>query len=108
LFTEVETLKGHLRYAQSRGMGDSVSWGASLTSNTYVLQRNGATASTIWPGENSATHTLPGGVTITTGAGTSITFDSWGSPGSSDIALTLSAGGESQSITITGETGFIP
>jgi hypothetical protein len=55
------------------------------------------------PNENSPTHTLPDGITVT---GSTVTFDEWGSPGASNIDLTMSAGGGT--ITITKNTGFIP
>ncbi len=107
LVSEEDIMKGHLRYAQFRAMGDKVSWGISFTSNSYTLQKNGAPASSNLPNENSANHTLQTGVSITAGAGTTITFDEWGSPGLSNILITLSVGTDSRTITVTRNTGFI-
>ena len=107
LISEVGTLKGHLRYAQLRAMSDTVSWGTAYTSSSYTLQKNGAMAPSNLPNEDSATHAFQSGVSITSGAST-ISFDEWGSPGGSDISITLSAGTDSRTITVTKNTGFIP
>ena len=105
LISEVEILKTHLRYAQSRAMSDTVSWGIVLGVNSYTLQRNGIPISyPSLPNENSATHNFQDGVTKTGGA-PNVTFDIWGS----SVAATgkLSAG-SAQVITVTANTGFIP
>ena len=107
LASEEATMKGHLRYALFRAMGDNVSWGISFTPNSYTLQKNGAPASSNLPNENSPVHNLQAGITITSGAGTTITFDEWGSPGLSDILITLSVGPDSRTVTVTRNTGFI-
>ena len=107
LSSEVETLKTHLRYAQARAMSDEFSWKIDFTGNSYTLSRGDTPF--ILPNENSSTHTLTNGVPITTGAGSTLTFDTWGSPGEITITLTLSSGGSPPSIiTITKNTGFIP
>ncbi len=108
LASEVEILKTHLRYAQSRAMNDNVSWGIYFIDNKhYTLQRNGEEISNpSLPNENSATHKLQDGVTKT-GGSANVTFDIWGSPGTIDIPLTLKAG-ETRGITVTANTGFIP
>ena len=107
LATEEATMKGHLRYAQFRAMGDKVSWGMSFTANSYTLQQNGTPASSNLPNENSPDHNLQAGVSITAGAGTTITFNEWGSPGVSDVLITLSDGTDSRTVTVTRNTGFI-
>ncbi len=107
LVSEEDIMKGHLRYAQFRAMSDNVSWGISFTTNSFTLQKNGAPASSNLPNENSAIHNLQGGVSITAGAGTTVTFDEWGSPGLSDILITLSVGTDSRTVTVTRNTGFI-
>ena len=107
LASEEATMKGHLRYAQFRAMGDKVSWGISFTANSYTLQKNGAPASYNLPNENSAAHNLQAGVSITAGVGTTVSFDEWGSPGLFDILITLSVGADSRTVTVTRNTGFI-
>lgn len=108
LVAEEATLKGHLRFAQLRAMNDRVSWGIALGANAYVLQRNGAPAPYDLPGEGSPIHNLQGGISVTLGAGTTVTFDQWGSPGPANTTITLSSGMDSRTIPITRNTGFIP
>jgi len=116
LITEAEILKSNLRYAQIRAMNDTVTWGISLTgSTTYTLIRTAGTAPNL-PGDpsNSATHTLTGSVTISSGVGTTMLFNEWGAPvdGSgtpfnTNTTITLSLGGQSSTVTITKNTGYI-
>ncbi|MGV8059386.1 MAG: prepilin-type N-terminal cleavage/methylation domain-containing protein [Smithellaceae bacterium] len=117
---EVEILKANLRFAQYRALSDAdtnygvnnVTWGISLSGNSYTLQHNGVIATTYFPGENSATHNLPSGISITQGAGTIITYNIWGSPSAvpvtTNIAITLTDGSSPKTITVTQNTGFIP
>ena len=105
---EVDALKSHLRYAQSLAMNEipPIRWGIQLNSSSYSLVKydgdSEQTHTFNLPGESSATHNFKSGVSAN--GSTLVLFDEWGSPGSSDVNLTV--GGES--ITITGETGFIP
>ena len=62
LATEVEILKSHLRYAQSRAMSDTVSWGIAFSVEFYTLQRGGSTSTSSLPNDDSSTHNLQGGV----------------------------------------------
>jgi len=111
---EVEILKANLRYAQFRALSDAditygvndVTWGIKINgSSSYTLQRNGADASTNFPGENSPTHTMASGIEI---SGSNVTFDIWGSPGGSDIQFTITDKASPKTITVTKNTGFIP
>jgi len=108
LVSEEGILKDHLRYAQFRAMSDQVAWGISLSVNSYTLKKGAAIAPYALPGEDSQVHTLPSGVSVSAGSGTTILFDQWGSPGAVDQSVTLSAGPDSRTITITKNTGFIP
>ena len=108
LVSEEGILKNHLRYAQFRAMSDQVAWGISLSGNSYTLQKDGAIAPYVLPGEDSQVHMLPSGVSVSAGSGTIILFDQWGSPGIVDQSITLSAGSDSRTITIIKNTGFIP
>ena len=105
---EIETLKTHLRYSQIRAMSHNESWGIKIKSGTsYTLQKDGSTAPVNLPNEDSATHSLADGVLATPGT-KDITFDDLGSPGNSDIVITLKKQGKnSHTLTITQETGFI-
>lgn len=108
LVAEEATLKGHLRFAQLRAMNDQVPWGIAFVGNAYTLLRNGVPAPYDLPGADSAVHNLPGGISITLGAGTTVTFDQWGSPGPANRTIILSTGMDARAIPITGNTGFIP
>jgi MSHA pilin protein MshC len=117
LISEVEILKTHLRYAQSRAMSDvALSWEIVISEDEdgylYTLQRNGDLISypdddlisyPSLPNEDSATHRLQDGVTASSA---NITFDIWGSSGAKTI--TLSTDDDSRNITVTANTGFIP
>ena len=115
LITEAEILKVNLRYAQIRAMNDTVTWKINFDSSTaYTLIRTGGTTPNLLPGDSSATHTLTGGVTISSGAGTTVTFNDWGAPvyGSGtpltvNTTVTLSQGSSSSTVTITKNTGYI-
>jgi len=109
LITQTDILKSHLRYAQTRAMNDTVPWGIQIPNSTsYVLYKNNVQATSQLPGETAQTHTLPALVTITVGVGTTYNFNEWGSPGVSTLTITLSQGTETNSITITKNTGYIP
>jgi prepilin-type N-terminal cleavage/methylation domain-containing protein len=120
LMAETDGLKASLRYAQIKAMGDTLQpdkntrWEIYVpNANTYTLYRradNNMGIAINLPGEVplSPTHALPAGVTITSGVGLVIGFDDWGSPGTSNKVIQLSQGGNSTTITITKNTGFIP
>lgn len=118
LITETEVLKSSLRYAQIRAMNDTVTWGISLDSAAaYTLVRTGYAAPNL-PGDSSATHTLTGGVTVSSvvgTVGTTVRFNEWGAPvdgsgvpAGADTTITLSLGGQSDTVTVTKNTGYIP
>ena len=123
--SETEILKANIRYAQFRAMSDAditydvnnVTWGILLSGSSYTLQKNGANATTYFPGESSPTHSLPSGISITTGAGTTITYNLLGIPVdtsipgipiTSNVTITITDGASPQTITVTQNTGLIP
>lgn len=108
LASQVEVIKGHLRLAQSRAMGSGTPWGINFaTSTTYNLFQGTATTVAVQlPGEDSATVSLTvkkSDLTITSAPQT-ITFDAYGSPGTTTVTVATTGG----NITITKNTGFIP
>lgn len=126
---EVEILKANLRYAQFRALSDAdkrygekaTTWGIVLSANSYTLQKiefldtgESIITNPSFFGESSSTHNLPSGITITTDAGTTITYDVWGIPSVSgtpiaeDFTIMITDGPSSKTITITKNTGFIP
>jgi prepilin-type N-terminal cleavage/methylation domain-containing protein len=112
LIAEMEVLKGHLRYAQSRAMNSNQSWGINFSSSSYTLEENETASITALPGLSGATYTLAEG---TISSVNRVTFGQWGNPidpsgnpETSQITVTISGGTESQSFTIAPITGFIP
>jgi prepilin-type N-terminal cleavage/methylation domain-containing protein len=110
LYTEADLLKANLRFAQWRAMtvndNTSTTWGLGFSGNSYTLLKDGATTTLSLPSDDSGTHALSAGVTVS--GPTVVTYDYWGSPGTSNIAVTLTKAGESTSFTISGTTGYIP
>lgn len=104
VITEADIVKNHLRFVHLRAMTDEVPWGIFFSAGSYTLLKNGVTANINLPNESSAIHSLRSGVTITTGAGTTISFDNWGSPGNTNKVIILSG---TETITVTKNTGFI-
>lgn len=110
LIAEEEILKSHLRYAQIKAMNgdDTETWGIHLAdSKSYILYKNNAQATDILPGETAQTHTFPTEVSVTSGVGTTVNFDNWGSPGTTTLTITLTQEAETRNITVTKNTGYI-
>jgi|GEM_PF-698566 len=119
---ELDTLKANLRYAQSLGFSQAylpagsapIVWGINAANNTYTLQRNGAAQANVFlPGTNSATHTMPSTINIST-ASVHFNFrgvptDAAGNVSGADTTFTLSFsdGGHSMPATVTRQTGFV-
>lgn len=108
LASQVEVVKGHLRLAQSRAMGSGSPWGINFDSTkTYYLFQGAATAVAVQLlGEDNPAVSLTikkSGLTITSAPQT-ITFDAYGSPGTTTVTVTTNGG----NITVTKNTGFIP
>ncbi len=106
LIAEMEMVKGHLRYAQTRAMNSDQSWGINFSGSSYTLEENGAASATALPGESGAVATLATGSVSTTA--NPIVFNQWGNPGAGAITVTVTAGADSESFTISPLTGFIP
>lgn len=110
LVAEAAVLRSHLRFTQSKAMADELNtWEVRLAAGSYTLYRNGAVATMTFPNESSATHALPGEVSLTVAAGgPNVCFDGWGRPTAGTHLISLSQGGESRTITVTANTGYIP
>lgn len=115
---ESEALKGQLRFAQNRSMNTADAWGISSTGSSYRLFRyspdDGNTTYVDMPGIGDDTVNLS--AKGCSASSFTISFDGWGRPCSgttgtsaygSNQTITVSKGGESRSITITKNTGFI-
>jgi prepilin-type N-terminal cleavage/methylation domain-containing protein len=108
LASQLEVLKGHLRYAQSRAMSSNSVWGINITSTTtyYLFEGAGSTTPVHILGEDNATVSLTAkksALTISS-APQRITFDGYGSPGTTTLTVATNGG----NITVTKNTGFIP
>ena len=119
LMAETDALKSSLRFAQIQSLNDDTNtWGIYFPDDaSYILYKNGASAGVMIPVKDpdpvkdpppKDTHTLQGNVKIISGIGTTVTFNKWGSPGTSTISITMQKGTENSTITVTGNTGFIP
>jgi len=126
LKSDAEKLKVHLRYAQLRALNSTErAWGVDFSgsTNSYRLYYADTSAYYVsFPGEET-TVTLPNTtIAIDGDTGRRVSFDAWGKPYQSlqanfaspsnpqtaDRTITLSAGGYSETITITKNTGYIP
>lgn len=122
LATEAETLKTHLRYVQYRSMSDALApgqtltWGLRFNAGSYDLVYNNAATSRRLPNEDSPSHTLAKGITMTSSlAGSVLHFNEWGNPVgadatplAADVLITLTDGSASRTVGVTQNTGFIP
>ena len=113
--SEMDLVKNHLRYAQSRAMNSESSWGIKFVSPKQYwlfMGENPDTGRQRLPNVEDFIERIPGAPrdgSMTLSANTVpnavVKFDPFGSPGSTtDITLNLSPGG---TITITKNTGFI-
>lgn len=103
-FAEAAIIRSHLRFAQSLAMSHTtVQYSVAFTPNAYTLHENGLPSAIQFPNDGSSTHNLPDGLRITAGVG-AVSFDQWGSPGLDTVTIAV----DTEIITITGLTGFIP
>ncbi len=109
LQTDVDTLKGHLRFAQYRAMNDlpGTRWGIRLGGASYTLVRvdnSGTTTPVPLPGESSVTRSFESGTVASVVGNNPVLFDEWGNPGATPSTVRLGA----KTILVTAGTGFIP
>ena len=122
LSAQSEVIKTHLRYAQAAAMSTDTVWGLHCdNASTYWLFRDGSIANRIHlPTEdNDAINLGTDGFSL---EAFTLAFDSWGIPytdagatvgqelsdASAEANLTLTHSGNSKTITITPNTGFVP
>jgi prepilin-type N-terminal cleavage/methylation domain-containing protein len=127
LKANAEKLKVHLRYAQLRALNSTERvWGINFPGGSYslfyVIESDANAHDLPFPGEDAGTVTLPN-TTITLAGGTVLSFDTWGRPytngranfdpspvpQAADRTITLTdTSGNTETITITRNTGYIP
>jgi len=116
LRSRTETIKDHLRFAQNRAMNTSIVYGINFSGNSYFFfSGENPQNPLLLPGQDETIVILPSGMTISpTGI---VSFDSWGKPYTDAQAntpqvgirtFTVTYGGDTEVITITANTGFIP
>jgi prepilin-type N-terminal cleavage/methylation domain-containing protein len=114
--SEVDLIKSHLRYAQSRAMNSEGSWGIKFGSSTrYWLYKEPSDSTIIRLPEvestDGAVHLTATQVSWSSPATEKVTFDSFGSPGGSTLTYTIQpkeGGSAVGQIMISKNTGFIP
>lgn len=111
-------LRNKIRYARTRAMNGDDIYGLRLISSTQYQvfrTRAGTTTNITLPGELT-TMTLPQGVTVSGTGTTIIAFDQWGRPCSdlagttrrtANLTLTLSFQGQTETITVVRNTGYL-
>jgi len=103
LAAEAVILRTHLRYVQAMAMANNVAtWQLAFQGDRYTLLKDNVGAPL--PDEQSDTHTLTPGVTVSSGM---VRMNEWGTPNGGDFSVTLSDGKSSETITMQGETGFV-
>ena len=117
LYAQAEILKTRIRYAQLKSFNSERVWGVRIQGNKYWLFRDGDLSNRVpFPGEESDTISIPSGMSISPNnmiisfnfKGVPCTDQSGGNPQNTDRTITISSGGDSVSIQITKNTGFIP
>ena len=123
VIAQIEVVKSHLRYAQSRAMNSDLVWGVGFDTDKYWLYNKGnITEKVTFPGEdpNEKPNTDPEDVSLPSGMSVVpkiVSFDDWGKP-CTDAAGTLPQSGidmkiefstpiGNYDIIITKNTGFI-
>ena len=112
------SVRNNLRYARTRSMNSDEVFGVQIiSSTTYAVVRDGDSSDRVlMPGEvNNGIITLEAGATFTTAA-TIISFDEWGRPCSNaagtslrtaNVTVTISYQGQTESIVVVRNTGFL-
>jgi len=108
--SQLEVVKSHLRYAQSKAMSSGSPWGINFNSSQtyYLFNAASPNVPVLMLGEKNAVVNLGASgkkseLSITS-APQVITFDAYGSPGQTTQTVTTNGG----DIVITKNTGFIP
>lgn len=115
IMAEIEAVKAHLRYAQSRAMSTGSNWyvafEATPAPGQYTLYKAGEGA-IIFPGESTAALPLQSGMVLN--GAPIVLFDRLGRPFTDSAGASLQSGtrtlltSTAGNIEIKAETGFIP
>jgi len=106
---EMELVKNHLRYAQSRTMNTEKDWGITFETggkHYYLFNGDNLVLPIRLPGDESSNGKMTLSAITVTNAPITVRFlsQSFGSPGTANVSITTTAG----TIAVTKNTGFIP
>jgi prepilin-type N-terminal cleavage/methylation domain-containing protein len=106
---EMELVKNHLRYAQSRTMNTEKDWGITFETGGkqyYLFNGDNPVLPIRLPGDESLNGKMTLSAITVTNAPITVRFlsQSFGSPGTANVSITTTAG----AIAVTKNTGFIP
>jgi MSHA pilin protein MshC len=118
LISQAQVLKAHMHYAQMRSLSTDSHWGIKYQVNGdqrayWLFKQPNTNNRIVLPGESDDSVRLDRmGIVISQGP-FQVEFDGWGRPsstlsGTGTLTLDLTKSGDSESITITKNTGFIP
>jgi prepilin-type N-terminal cleavage/methylation domain-containing protein len=107
--SEVDLVKNHLRYAQSRTMNTEKDWGITFETggkNYFLFNEDNPALPIRLPGDESSNGKMTLSAITVTNVPITVRFlsQSFGSPGTATVSITTTAG----TITVTKNTGFIP
>jgi len=106
---EMDLIKTHLRYAQSRTMNTEKDWGITFEAggkSYFLFNGDNPVLPIRLPGDESSNGKMTLAAITVTNAPITVRFlsQSFGSPGTAPVSITTTAG----IITVTKNTGFIP
>jgi MSHA pilin protein MshC len=106
---EMDLIKTHLRYAQSRTMNTEKDWGITFEAggkSYFLFNGDNPVLPIRLPGDESSNGKMTLAAITVTNAPITVRFlsQSFGSPGTAPVSITTTAG----TITVTKNTGFIP
>ena len=115
LKAQANALKSHIYYAQMRAMNTDTIWGIGYTSNSYWLFKQAHDNQHLLPGEGQLSVDLDAkGISLNAEGSNRLSFDTWGRSYSDDTLLSndslfiqISKDGQSETLIIMPETGFI-
>ena len=115
LKAQANALKSHIHYAQMRAMNTDTIWGVGYTSNSFWLFKEAYDNQHLLPGEGQLSVDLDAkGITLNANGSNRLSFDTWGRSYSDDtlllsepLSIQLSKDGQSETLIITPDTGFV-
>ena len=116
LAAQADRLQSDIRYAQSLAMNRGQRYRLNLAADHYWISDAGGSVTVALPGSGAAVVTLSNGITLSSAYGFLVfdgkgapytTADTPGTPLAADAVITLSADGDSRTLSISPETGHV-